>query len=243
MVTQKLVSFKHSYTLFIISFCLLFTFCDNKATNSEYVKELEERNRNLEEQVERNKNINQKPEAKSEPSYKNESIVPDFFTLGSTESEVIGVMGEPNSISNYDLIGVKTFYFKQSSVEFKNGKVISYNNFSNNLRVRYSSGKSNEINNTKSVKHIYFSGFAMISHELVSYYSTIYTIKDYTKDEMIKIKNCLLERIKSNGLNDTKFHLSPHIYNSLEEASEQWEKETGKRIFGDGICYDPGFNF
>lgn len=243
MKTKKIVPVKRSHMLFIITFCLLFICCDNKATNAEYVKDLEERNRNLEEQIKRDNNIKQKPEAKSEPSYNYESNVPEYFTMGSTESEVIGIMGEPNSITNFELLDSKIFYFNQSTVHFKNGKVTSYNNFSNNLRVRYSSGKSNENNNTKSVKHIYFSGFSMISHELVSYYSTIYTIKDYTEDEMIKIKNCLLERIKSDGLNDTKFHLSSHIYDSLKEASEQWEKETGKRIFGDGICYDPGFNF
>jgi hypothetical protein len=120
---------------------LLFSFliisCNNGSSDieKEYIKNLEEKNRQLEielqnkeNELEKNSGGNSKKSAKTESeSSKN------YFTIGSTENEVLNVMGDPTSISN---IGpYKIYYYNLSSVKFENGKVRDYHN-DGNLKIR-----------------------------------------------------------------------------------------------------------
>jgi hypothetical protein len=59
----------------------------------------------------------------------------DSFTIGSTEDEVIEVMGDPTS---YMITApeAKKFHYGLSTVFFYKGRVISYDNLSENLKVK-----------------------------------------------------------------------------------------------------------
>ena len=111
--------------------------CNNRSSEveKEYIKNLEEKNRQLEIElqnkengIENNSSVNsKKSENKLYESSKN------YFTIGSTENEVLNVMGDPNSIQN---IGpYKTYYYELSRVTFENGKVRDYDN-QGNLKIR-----------------------------------------------------------------------------------------------------------
>jgi hypothetical protein len=53
-----------------------------------------------------------------------------YFTIGSTEDEVLAVQGTPTGIA------FNTWSYGLSSVTFENGMVKSFHNFSNNLKIR-----------------------------------------------------------------------------------------------------------
>ena len=120
---------------------LLFSFliisCNNGSSDieKEYIKNLEEKNRqleielqNIENELENNSGDNSKKSAKTESE-----ISKNYFTIGSTENEVLNVMGDPTSISN---IGpYKIYYYNLSRVKFENGKVRDYDN-DGNLKIR-----------------------------------------------------------------------------------------------------------
>ncbi|MBL7968051.1 MAG: SH3 domain-containing protein [Prolixibacteraceae bacterium] len=57
----------------------------------------------------------------------------DCFEIGSSESTVRNIQGTPTSINDYDYFVV--WNYGSSSVKFENGKVKSYDNLSNNLRI------------------------------------------------------------------------------------------------------------
>jgi outer membrane protein assembly factor BamE (lipoprotein component of BamABCDE complex) len=54
----------------------------------------------------------------------------EYFTIGSTKDEVLAVQGTPTSISN------NVWYYSYSRVSFSGGKVIGFNNISNNLKIQ-----------------------------------------------------------------------------------------------------------
>tara|TARA_R110002033_G_C3729361_1_gene223801 strand:+ start:50 stop:385 length:336 start_codon:yes stop_codon:yes gene_type:complete len=101
----------------------------NKA-EKEYIKNLEDKNKLLEQEIAELKN-----DSKNVESVKSEKLNDnDYFTLGSTEKRVLEVMGNPTS---YNKIGpFRTMYFGLSSVKFEKGKVTGYDNFDGNLKVR-----------------------------------------------------------------------------------------------------------
>ena len=119
---------------FILPTLLICFGCNNSnQTEKDYIKNLEEKNRLLENEISNIKNSSQnnvsdKSNAKITGS--------DYFTIGSTEKEVLQVMGEPSSYTN--LIDGKLMKFENSSVEFENGKVTGYRNYDNNLKVKVS---------------------------------------------------------------------------------------------------------
>ncbi len=119
---------------FILPTLLICIGCNNSnQTEKDYIKNLEEKNRLLENEISNMKNSSQdivsdKSNAKNTGS--------DYFTIGSTEKEVLQVMGEPSSYTN--LIDGKLMKFENSSVEFENGKVTGYRNYDNNLKVKVS---------------------------------------------------------------------------------------------------------
>lgn len=124
---------------------LIISSCNQNPSKEEnsYIKNLEEKNKILEKELQEEKNkppiIIEKPiENKITPKeYLTETPAKkDYFTIGSTESQVIEVMGDPTSISDFSAIGMKRFSYGLSTVSFKNGLVDGYDNFENNLKVK-----------------------------------------------------------------------------------------------------------
>jgi len=100
----------------------------------EYIKNLEEKNKVLEQELQELKSGNyQKSTSKGEQQKTGKSM--DYFTIGSTEDKVLEVMGDPTSYRDMGSFG-KIYYYEISSIEFKNGKVYSYSNMSDNLKVK-----------------------------------------------------------------------------------------------------------
>jgi hypothetical protein len=61
-----------------------------------------------------------------------------FFTLGSTDSEVLSVQGPPSRIQG------QTWIYGLSEIQFRNGRVWRFNNFDGSLRVRMLPGVSDD---------------------------------------------------------------------------------------------------
>jgi hypothetical protein len=117
----------------------------------EYIENLEEKNRILERELRELKegrefNDNDEPTKSSgvteskrvgtrTPTKPSSSESTGYFTIGSTENEVLAVMGDPTSMSDYGN-GDKTFSYGNSNVRFENGRVKSYDNFGKNLKIR-----------------------------------------------------------------------------------------------------------
>lgn len=107
--------------------------CNNKSSDveKEYIKNLEEKNKQLELELQNRENgIESNSKESESKQYENSN---NYFTIGSSENEVLNVMGDPNSIQN--LGPYKTYYYKRSSVTFENGKVRDYDN-EGNLKIR-----------------------------------------------------------------------------------------------------------
>lgn len=130
---------------FISILYLLITSCNQGTSKSEkdYIKNLEEKNRHLERELQDEKNkppvIIEKPVERvfvPQDATIESNISKDYFTIGSTEDEVIEVMGDPTNIIDFGSVGMKQFSFGYSTVSFKNGKVDGYNNFEKNLKVK-----------------------------------------------------------------------------------------------------------
>jgi hypothetical protein len=60
-----------------------------------------------------------------------------YFKIGSTKKEVLSIQGDPNRISKFEPIGEEIWTYGSSTVTFQNGRVKEYDDYSNNLRVRY----------------------------------------------------------------------------------------------------------
>jgi hypothetical protein len=121
--------------LYILVFFLLFMACSHNSsqTEKEYIKNLEEKNRILEREL-------QELKIKNDTKYIDEGsktlkITKDYFTIGSAEKEVIEIMGDPTS---YLITApeAKKFHYGLSTVYFYKGKVISYDNLDENLKVK-----------------------------------------------------------------------------------------------------------
>jgi len=99
----------------------------------DYIKNLEEKNRALEVELQE---LKSQPETIKTLETKNKfDNSKDYFTIGSTEDEVIEVMGEP---TNYLMTApeARKFHYGISTVYFYQGKVISYANLEGNLKVK-----------------------------------------------------------------------------------------------------------
>jgi Tfp pilus assembly protein PilP len=99
-------------------------------TVKDYIKNLEEKNKVLEQELQESKNKSEAVDAKK----KTQSGAKDYFTTGSTEKEVVVVMGDPTSI--FAAGPLKSFTYGRSTVEFENGRVTGYSNFDGNLKVK-----------------------------------------------------------------------------------------------------------
>lgn len=103
-------------------------------TEKEYIKNLEEKNRILESELNEMKD-HSAPNDSNSDNKKEPATAKDYFTIGSTEDEVLKIMGDPTSYHKFGGSG-KTFYYGGSYVRFKDGKVESYSNLDENLKVR-----------------------------------------------------------------------------------------------------------
>jgi len=122
---------KHIY--FILPIILLSFGCNrSNQTEKDYIKNLEEKNQLLEKEISdlKNNSGTTSLDKSNREIGKNE-----FFTIGSSEKKVLEVMGNPTSYIN---IGSqrKMMMFGSSSVDFENGKVTSYSNIEENLKVQ-----------------------------------------------------------------------------------------------------------
>lgn len=72
----------------------------------------------------------------------------DYFSIGSTKSDVMRVQGTPTAVNKSDFID--EWSYGLSSIEFENGRVKSYHNISGNLRVRLKASKDVEREDRKN---------------------------------------------------------------------------------------------
>ncbi|UWX55764.1 hypothetical protein NYZ99_04900 [Maribacter litopenaei] len=99
-------------------------------TEKEYIKNLEEKNRLLEQEITDLKN-NTKEVQSVEPEKVTDK---DFFTIGSTEKKVLEVMGNPTGYNDNGRFG-KVLWYGLSTVKLENGKVVGYDNIEGNLKI------------------------------------------------------------------------------------------------------------
>lgn len=114
----------------LISFLLIVTInasCSQISlkADKEEIQALKEKNEALEKEL-------QELRAKYEPDPK---IKRDYFIIGSTEDEVLEVMGQPSAYMN-TTSDTKKFHYGLSTVYFYKGKVISYDNLGDKLKVK-----------------------------------------------------------------------------------------------------------
>jgi outer membrane protein assembly factor BamE (lipoprotein component of BamABCDE complex) len=74
---------------------------------------------------------------------------PTYFTFGSSREHVAAVMGTPDSVQDYGIRQVWTYYF--SSVTFQNGAVSEWSNTNHNLKVRVPGASDGPSVSTSSV--------------------------------------------------------------------------------------------
>ncbi|MFK7951093.1 MAG: J domain-containing protein [Saprospiraceae bacterium] len=68
----------------------------------------------------------------------------NYFTIGSSRSDVIDLQGTPTRIRKYG--STETLSYGLSSVEIKNGVVAEYNNFDKNLKIQVNSNTKSSLN-------------------------------------------------------------------------------------------------
>jgi hypothetical protein len=122
--------------LYVIVCYLFITSCYQNTSQAEkdYIRNLEEKNRALEKELQEMKNETNL-NCKSQVAKQRTENYKDYFIIGSTENEVIEVMGEPTSYIR-TAPEARKFYYGLSTVYFYNGKVISYDNLQENLKVK-----------------------------------------------------------------------------------------------------------
>ena len=121
------------YYFFLV--CIITMSCAQRSSNTEeeYIKNLEEKNRILEQELSETRSTG-KPATNTKVVKQEINNSKDYFTIGSTEDEVLEVMGDPTSYNNIG--SQKMFQYGYSIVTFQNGKVESYSNIEENLKVR-----------------------------------------------------------------------------------------------------------
>lgn len=99
----------------------------------EYIKNLEVRISVLEKELHEIKSKNEPKNTQgTKQKFENSK---DYFTIGSTMDEVLEVMGEPSSYIQ-TAPEARKFHYGISTVYFYRGKVISYDNLEENLKVK-----------------------------------------------------------------------------------------------------------
>jgi len=118
--------------LLTIILSVLLISCGPSQVEKDYIKNLEEKNKALEKELQEIKNNTDSSYTAGETNQK-AKISKDYFTIGSTEDEVLKVMGDPTSIF---VVGyLKKYSYGGSTVDFRHGKVESHYN-DGNLKVQ-----------------------------------------------------------------------------------------------------------
>lgn len=122
------------FAVFLISFFLFSCGAADSEIKEKYIKTLEEKNSALQEELKacQSNQVKTKGAKSSKAGQRNSS---DYFTIGSTEEEVLDVMGDPDNLLDLG-IGGKVYTYEGSRVTFEDGKVKSYSNYGRNLKVR-----------------------------------------------------------------------------------------------------------
>lgn len=123
------------YTSLLLFYTFLIS-CNQQPSQveREYIKNLEEKNKILEKEIQELKSKSSQKNI-SKDSKQTSKKSNDYFTIGSTEDEVLAVMGDPTSYDDMGSLG-KRFQYGLSTVYFENGKVESYSNLGRNLKLR-----------------------------------------------------------------------------------------------------------
>ena len=79
-------------------------------TEKDYIKNLEEKNKALEKELHE---VKSKTEPNNSPQGKKQKSN-DYFTIGSTEEEVLEVMGDPTSYRDLGILGKRYIWIKYS---------------------------------------------------------------------------------------------------------------------------------
>lgn len=121
---------------YILLFGFIFLGCNQTSqTEKKYIQNLEEKNKILEKELE---DLKTQPEQASLPKQStHKSNAKGYFTIGSTEDEVITVMGDPDRYLDLGG-GAKMFNYGANSVQFEDGRVTSYSNVDDELKVKVS---------------------------------------------------------------------------------------------------------
>ena len=108
--------------------------CTPDASNTQeaYIENLEAKNNPLEQELRELKEQKDRTDAVDESKQTKSG---GFFAIGSTEDEVIEVMGEPDSYLKTAPEAHK-FFYGLSTVFFYQGKMISYDNLEGNLKAK-----------------------------------------------------------------------------------------------------------
>ncbi|WP_421811482.1 hypothetical protein [Flagellimonas sp.] len=122
-------TFKCLY-LFLPMIVLIESCNSTNQTEKDYIKNLEEKNRLLEQEIIDLKNNT--TNVQSVKTKKNNTN--DYFTIGSTEKKVLEVMGNPTGYDDRGRFG-KVLWYGLSKVRLENGKVSGFDNFDGNLKV------------------------------------------------------------------------------------------------------------
>jgi hypothetical protein len=233
----------------LLPFLVLFicASCNNQGSTTEkdnVIQSQEQKIKELEERLNKMEEPN-KSGVRDSVDYSQIYISPqetkkEYYSIGSTESEVLNIQGEPSSINDFG--SGKLFMYGASIITFRNGKVVSYSNLDNNLKIRVSSKTLTENNSTAQTatpkgktKYVYFYCFVR-ELDIEIYYSKIFKINDYNEDKLYEIKNCLVEKVKFFKQQSGKIEMFEYLFDSFSAASVQWNAQTGKKIFGDDSC-------
>jgi hypothetical protein len=121
--------------VYVLLFSFLLFGCNQGSSDveREYIKNLEEKNRVLEKEL-HDKNESESDSKKEPEKKRTKKTSKDYFTIGSTEDEVLDVMGDPTSLTSIGSFG-KIYNYGYSSITFKGGRVESYDN-EGNLKVK-----------------------------------------------------------------------------------------------------------
>ena len=122
--------------LIVAFMSLLTTSCKQNSSGSEreYIQNLEEKNKALEKELQEIRGKESKEEVHQNRNQKKKDLK-GYFTIGSTEDEVLELMGDPSKYLDIASFG-KRFYYGLSVVVFEKGKVVSYDTYDGNLKVR-----------------------------------------------------------------------------------------------------------
>jgi hypothetical protein len=115
--------------------------CFQKSTQIEkdYIQNLEEKNKLLEIELAELRSKNDPTKFAGGNSALTQ-VSSGYFTIGSTEDEVIETMGDPTTYLELGSFG-KRYYYGASMIFFEKGKVEGYNNVEGNLKVKLRKAK------------------------------------------------------------------------------------------------------